>query len=1024
MGVNALGQQQNDFWIRFQGESFALKGGNNISLTISLKFPACDKFEAMLLLPLEMIDGTSARFNPEEGGGELNPVFKRGEEITYNGQRYMKHIVEFTPNDVAKKGETGSFTISNFTSHSADRKCEWKSETKRIYIALLPNECGLKDTVYSHCDLTINPPVDMARTSISVRDDYNYTYNDSTVPYRVTIRTYFEKGTYEYSSISLNLIKSSDLTCIGVTKSNTYEYNNMRNVDFENVDDTIKIPNVSEGYSYYSLYFVNNSGNPVSGKDSQIFLSYEEREGCYGDWNFEKGGIYMLPSIPSTSNDTVAPRLNLNSISNSNDLVITDICNGTNGRGYFQIEIDAAFDGIEIDRNKPLYCELELLKDNLPTKDIGFYELSAPDAYYGDLGVSYYEKEEVPFTGTNTNYEDVQKIQIQLNNIPGSYFSKLFSCSWFAKNGVAAGSYICSVKLIQEEKTLNTRTINLTVNAPSGHHAAGNPNYTLHNYVYDGNFNNTKNNFAMKYHTNHTAYLQLQTAYLYDSFSYTMHNYLKFGETPIRYYYGEESNISNITEWKTLEGYYTTSNNDNNTQTYATITFTGLVEAILKDQKEDPCAQIQNKYLYILYDIQLKDNAPALTGNYANINWQFLREGSGLGLIGTYFYVPAESAINPYVSVSCDNTQFKNEVKLTAGGSYEYKYVVDNFVNQDIENGVFMVGSFPHRGDKEIIGTKSRGSNFNMPISSEYIQHIKISIISNGNEQIIYDKPFSQLPTGLPNEWSIQYSAASKPCLKDLPGLEGSLSNCSSDDWKSEIQGNMYYFMLKAPRLNKFSKLEVVMSCTLPQGVTVGQKSSVSLVAAAQYKNNVNSIIPKETEQYATVKIDTRSSCAEIECKNCETSFAPEPGKTYVLSAWVKDLNEKVAVPTSQIDLIFERGEQVFSCYPEGTLIEGWQRIQKEFTVPEDAEIMRIELVNNGLANVFFDDIRVFPFNGTMKSYVYDPITMRLTAELDDENYATFYEYDEEGALIRVKKETERGIMTIREARQAKPKNK
>ena len=52
-----------------------------------------------------------------------------------------------------------------------------------------------------------------------------------------------------------------------------------------------------------------------------------------------------------------------------------------------------------------------------------------------------------------------------------------------------------------------------------------------------------------------------------------------------------------------------------------------------------------------------------------------------------------------------------------------------------------------------------------------------------------------------------------------------------------------------------------------------------------------------------------------------------------------------------------------------------------------------------------------------MKSYVYDPINMRLVAELDERNYATMYEYDEEGKLVRVKKETERGIMTIKENR-------
>jgi hypothetical protein len=38
-------------------------------------------------------------------------------------------------------------------------------------------------------------------------------------------------------------------------------------------------------------------------------------------------------------------------------------------------------------------------------------------------------------------------------------------------------------------------------------------------------------------------------------------------------------------------------------------------------------------------------------------------------------------------------------------------------------------------------------------------------------------------------------------------------------------------------------------------------------------------------------------------------------------------------------------------------------------------------------------------------------------AELDERNYATFYEYDEEGKLIRVKKETEKGVMTIQENR-------
>jgi hypothetical protein len=40
-------------------------------------------------------------------------------------------------------------------------------------------------------------------------------------------------------------------------------------------------------------------------------------------------------------------------------------------------------------------------------------------------------------------------------------------------------------------------------------------------------------------------------------------------------------------------------------------------------------------------------------------------------------------------------------------------------------------------------------------------------------------------------------------------------------------------------------------------------------------------------------------------------------------------------------------------------------------------------------------------------------------ADLDENNFASFYEYDDDGTLIRVKKETERGIKTVRETRSA-----
>lgn len=159
----------------------------------------------------------------------------------------------------------------------------------------------------------------------------------------------------------------------------------------------------------------------------------------------------------------------------------------------------------------------------------------------------------------------------------------------------------------------------------------------------------------------------------------------------------------------------------------------------------------------------------------------------------------------------------------------------------------------------------------------------------------------------------------------------------------------------------------------------------------------------------------------EDTCTTCN-SFQPMPGKRYWVSAWVKE-DQPTQVKTydkTLVQLNFDDGSNqtnvVFT--PTGEIIDGWQRIVGSFEIPNGTINLGIELVNNNSTiNAFFGDIRIHPYNGSMKSYVYDPETLWLTAELDDNNYATFYEYDKEGKLIRIKKETSRGIMTIQESR-------
>lgn len=171
-----------------------------------------------------------------------------------------------------------------------------------------------------------------------------------------------------------------------------------------------------------------------------------------------------------------------------------------------------------------------------------------------------------------------------------------------------------------------------------------------------------------------------------------------------------------------------------------------------------------------------------------------------------------------------------------------------------------------------------------------------------------------------------------------------------------------------------------------------------------------------------------------IPCDDC-TSFDLVHDTKYLVSGWVKE--EKEGSPhyqfknyeQSTISILFKdiltqplpASEVTF--YPSGAIIDGWQRIVGEFTVPSDAEFIQINLNNiSDGTDSYFDDIRILPSKANMKSFVYDQKTQKLMAELDENNYSTFYEYDNEGGLIRIKKETERGVYTIQETRSSNPK--
>ncbi len=151
--------------------------------------------------------------------------------------------------------------------------------------------------------------------------------------------------------------------------------------------------------------------------------------------------------------------------------------------------------------------------------------------------------------------------------------------------------------------------------------------------------------------------------------------------------------------------------------------------------------------------------------------------------------------------------------------------------------------------------------------------------------------------------------------------------------------------------------------------------------------------------------------------------YSPLAGKSVVISAWVKEEKDckGLTYTGNRIRISVKRAttSTVVMAAPKGGIIDGWQRYEQTIDIPADATELSISMEATGSSAVYFDDLRIHPYNANMKSFVYSPADLRLMAELDENNYATFYEYDDDGTLIRLKQETENGIKMIRETRSA-----
>lgn len=223
----------------------------------------------------------------------------------------------------------------------------------------------------------------------------------------------------------------------------------------------------------------------------------------------------------------------------------------------------------------------------------------------------------------------------------------------------------------------------------------------------------------------------------------------------------------------------------------------------------------------------------------------------------------------------------------------------------------------------------------------------------------------------------------------------------SFEDINTLSKRNNSHFIPFSPFL-KFENMDTLGNYIMPDSSFSNNASIVSGIAHTGNKslkiNNVN----------FEVSIPVKNSL--LGSNNILDKFLVFVNKKYLVQYWIKPIN----VSGNEINYV-QSSMGVKAISP---IIEGWQLVEKEMQISTNANSIDLELP----AGFYIDDLRIYPFESQMKSYVYNSINQRLIASLDENNFATFFEYDEEGNLVRTKKETERGIITLSENRQSHSK--
>lgn len=179
-------------------------------------------------------------------------------------------------------------------------------------------------------------------------------------------------------------------------------------------------------------------------------------------------------------------------------------------------------------------------------------------------------------------------------------------------------------------------------------------------------------------------------------------------------------------------------------------------------------------------------------------------------------------------------------------------------------------------------------------------------------------------------------------------------------------------------------------------------------------KGNTSLYVQKENDQWVGPPASLMD-VYKLQSEDFIHRFLPTINKKYLISMWVKT----EGASSFALELDCNSSGSSLTPYAK-TAVDDWTKYDYYVNPSSQNWGLSFNHLNSGTGTdefIYIDDIRIHPADASFQSYVYDQSNYRLMSVLDDNNFASFFEYDESGALIRKKVETERGVMTVSETR-------